>query len=1681
MSAKKPKKRKYRFVRRLLRVLLGIAILFFLLYLFIRSPWGQNIIVDKATNYVSSKTNTTVEIDQAFITFDGNLKVEGLFLNDKKGDTLIYSKSLEANLPLWGLINGTALGVDDVKWNGLKANIIRKDTVSGYNFQFLIDAFATNSTTAVAKDSTTTSPEIVIGSLNLSAIDVVYIDIPLGIESRFKIGELETNMETVDVEKMVFSMNDLNLLNSNIKYIQKPVLITSTEEAPLPKLSAENIIIRNTKVYYKAEENNLLADLNLVDAEIENPNLNLQESIFKVDKFALRDSQTLVEIQSTSNSKLETTKSEFIWPAITLDVNEIEIENNSINYIVNNTKINKNAFDANAISLQDVNLKASTIFYKDKNAGLLIDTFNFNETSGINLEKLNLNVQLTDKNLDVTNLVVELNKNKLKANAIVSYSSFSQFMASPETAKLKVSLSSFNIFLKELFKIEPSLRNNKIINDLSKKPFTGNLYADGTFSSIEIFNSKVLWGNTTQIYLNGIVENITNPDKLSLNIPDFKAETIKKDVLTFIKEEDLGIQIPEKIYLTGTINGGLNDVATNLKLKSSQGTIALNGNFKNTNTIAFDADIKIEKYQLNQLLKNDQLGEISISVHTKGSGNMLNDLDADLNATVSDFKFKNYAIKDLNLQGKFKDGNGKLASTYKDENLNITLDALINLDTVNTKATATINLIGADLQGLGIMKRNVKTGMDISLEFNGNLNSYKVDADVTNGAVVYDNRTYLLGSIIANGFVDKDTTSITIKNKLIDLDLQSNTDPATFSKSIQEHISSYFYRDVVVTDTLKKPVDLKLKTKIAQTSLLSDVFLVNVKDIDTINISVDYNEANRKLDAKITAPHINYSGNKLDSLAFTMHTDKDNFNFKFGFKEILASPLNIPKTIITGNQTNNELSLNFAGYHKGETLMNVNTKITGNRDRLSFTVNPDSLILNKNKWNIPSDNEIVFTEGDKLLFTNFKIDKGNQSIEITDKLPNVAKNHIAIDYNNFKISEVFNYLNPDENLATGILNGDFVLEDPFYDTGIIANLNVSQFKVLNTDLGKLTMDAKSLGNNKYDFSAKLGEGDIDLNLTGDYSVINNDANLNLNLAINEFKMNALNSLSLGEIKETSGSFSGDFKVTGTTSNPKYNGEINFKDAVFNITKLNTKFTLQNEKLSVDNKGLSLNNFTVLDANKNALKLSGLIGTESFINPTFNLDLKANNFRVLNAKKEDNASLFGLATFNAKAKLTGDLQIPKLSANVTVGADTNLTYVLPATYANVENRDEVVAFVNRENPDAILTQTEEKTAIISGFDIKTILKIDKKATVTVVINEETGDNFKISGTGDFIFTMLPNGRITLTGGYEVADGHYELNLYNLVNRKFNLVPGSRITWSGDPFDADLNVTASYQIETSASPLMASQISNEDPSVKNKFKQVLPFNVYLNIDGELLKPKISFNLNMPEEDQGAIGGQVYGRVQQVNQQEEELNKQVFSLLVLNRFYPNSGSDGSTGGFATIARDNLNDAVSGQLNAFSDNLLGSSGIELDFDLNSYTDYQGASATDRTQLGVTAQKKIFNERLTVRVGSDVDIQGSSSTGETSPLIGNVSIEYKLSEDGRYRVKGFRKSEFENVIDGQTIVSGIALIFTQEFNEFNELWDAIFRAKEDEEEIKKAKKEAARKLKEKQAATNESIQKKKN
>ncbi|WP_439129517.1 translocation/assembly module TamB domain-containing protein [Polaribacter sp.] len=1660
MSPKKLKKRKYRFLRRTLRVFFGILFFLFLIILFIRSPWGQNIIVNQLVSYVSDKTNTKVAVENLFITFDGSVQLNGLYLEDKKGDTLLYAKSLEANIPLWETIRGTAVGVDNLDLETFKANIVRKDTISGYNFQFLIDAFASENTTSSANETSSKPVNVVLGNLFFKDLDVLFNDDVIGIDSRFKVGELDAEIQKTDLENMAFDANSIQLLNSDIKFIQKPSQLTDTAAATLPKFSLNNIKVKNVKAYYESEVSKLNSVLEIVDFSLESTQIDLTKQVFDLEKIALHNSKITINTfkNTTVNSQNKIQNSAIEWPEITLNINEIDFKNNKIGYFENNAKQQKNAFNPKAISIDDFTLNATNISLENKKANANLQQFSFNEVSGLNLHQFTFELEATDSKLILNNIDFGLNENALSGNLALNYASLNQLLKSAEQTKIAINIPTFTASLKEVFKFQPFLKENVNLKKASKKLISGNIKLSGNLATLNLQKATIKWGKNTSLFTTGTFKNITNPTELIVNIPNFKVDTKRSDINQFIDEKEFGVQLPKNVLLTGNVAGSLENISSKIKVETTQGIAKIEGSFKNKKTISYDAVVKIDNYKVNELLNNPNFGKLSGTLKSKGSGKNINNLDANLEAKVSKFTLNNYAVKDLIIDGELKNGEGEISSKYKDENLNIALNGDVSLDSIASKASINLDVIGANLQALGLMNRNVKTGMDISVDFEGNSAEYKLDGNIKNGVVVYDNRTYLLGAIKANGYVNKDTTSVFIKNKMLDFKLESNTDPQTFSKALERHITSYFYRDKPISDTIKNPVHLKLESKISQSALLKDVFLVNVKDIDTIDVSLNFKEKGRQLKANITVPHINYSGNELDSLAFSMNTNKDNFNFDLGFKNITAGPLNVPRTYITGNQNNNELSLNFTGSYKGKTLMNVNSKITGNREKLKFIVNRDSLILNKERWSIPTNNEIILVNNN-LEFKDFIISKGDQSITITDKLPKISKKHIAIEYQNFNINEVFNYLNPETEIASGILNGNFILEDPFEDTGIIANLNITKLETLKTNLGTLNIAAKSLGNSKYEFNADLKEGDVNLNLNGDYLVNNAEANLNLDLVINQFKMSALNTLSFGEIKETSGSFSGQFKVTGTTTEPKYKGELNFNNAAFNISKLNTKFLLQEETLKVDNSGLVLNNFTVLDENKNTLLLSGKIGTKSFLNPTFDVNLNAKNFRLLNATKEDNESLYGTATFNMDAKLTGDLQIPKLDTKLKLGEGTNVTYVMPSTYANIEEREGVVAFVNRKKPNTILTKTEEQTANITGFDISANLKIDKKAAVTVVINKDTGDNFKVSGDGDFNFTMVPNGRINFTGAYEINDGHYELNLYNLVDRKFLLAKGSRVSWSGDPFEAALDVKAIYKLETSASPLMASQISNADVSIKNKYKQVLPFQVYLNIDGELLQPKISFALDMAEEERGAVGGQVYGRVQQVNQQEAELNKQVFSLLVLNRFYPDSGSDGSSGGFATIARNNLNDAISGQLNAFSNKILGGSGIELDFGLNSFTDYQGDAPTDRTQLDIAAQKKLFNDRLTVRVGSEVDVQGGNTTDQKSPLIGNVSLEYKITEDGRYRLKGFRENKFENVIDGQTIVSGIALIFTQEFNEFSQLWNAILRSQKKKEQQKSTKK----------------------
>jgi hypothetical protein len=303
-------------------------------------------------------------------------------------------------------------------------------------------------------------------------------------------------------------------------------------------------------------------------------------------------------------------------------------------------------------------------------------------------------------------------------------------------------------------------------------------------------------------------------------------------------------------------------------------------------------------------------------------------------------------------------------------------------------------------------------------------------------------------------------------------------------------------------------------------------------------------------------------------------------------------------------------------------------------------------------------------------------------------------------------------------------------------------------------------------------------------------------------------------------------------------------------------------------------------------------------------------------------------------------------------------------------------------------------------------------------------------------------------------------------FNMIRRKFDIQKGSYIIWNGEPTMATMNITAVYKVNTAPLDLLGDQLGTVTPEVRNTYKQKIPFQTLLKMNGELLKPEITFDIILPDGNY-AVSSDIVNRSQtkleELRQDPSELNKQVFALLLLNRFVgenPFSSESGSTSA-EFLARQSASKILSQQLNNLAGDLIG--GVQLEFDLESTEDYTSGTKETRTDLNVGVSKKLLNDRLKVTVGSSFGVEGEARANEdTSNIAGDASLEYLLSKDGRYMIRAYRKNEYQVAIQGEIVETGVVFIITMEYNQFKELF------KRSAKEIEITKKEQIRKEKKK-------------
>jgi hypothetical protein len=148
-----------------------------------------------------------------------------------------------------------------------------------------------------------------------------------------------------------------------------------------------------------------------------------------------------------------------------------------------------------------------------------------------------------------------------------------------------------------------------------------------------------------------------------------------------------------------------------------------------------------------------------------------------------------------------------------------------------------------------------------------------------------------------------------------------------------------------------------------------------------------------------------------------------------------------------------------------------------------------------------------------------------------------------------------------------------------------------------------------------------------------------------------------------------------------------------------------------------------------------------------------------------------------------------------------------------------------------------------------------------------------------GTGSLRLTYdTPSEDVTLYGNYDLSEGTLNYTVANVIRKEFTIQEGTKIVFSGNPEDPQLDVHASYRAVANLRDLFGDETEQLGTSRSN-----IPVLTILKMTGPLSNPILSFDLQLPSSDQT-----VYQQVKQVINTDEMLMRQVIYLLVFNKFF-------------------------------------------------------------------------------------------------------------------------------------------------------------------------------------------------
>ena len=1677
-------------LKTILWIIASIIFLILLVVILIQIPSVQNFAKNKAVTFLQGKIHTKVKIGHISLGLPKLIVLEDVYFEDQKKDTLIAGDKLKVDISLFKLLHHK-VEINEINLQGITANIHRgADSV--FNFAYILRAFAGEQKKTVKPTDTSSTMKFSVDKVILDKINISYKDAITGNDIKFLLGHFDTRIKDFDMDKMKFTVPKITLSGVDARIVQTAVKAPPPDTTTTPinlKLDLGTIDISKVKVDYRSSQmttkvdlGKLLVEMDKIDLKNQNigiKNIELNdtkaalifakpESVKKAIIKAIKKLDTLVASPQSSKG----------WSA---KLNKISFANDDIKFDNNAQNPTAKGLDFAHMNIKNLNVDANNISYDPNTISGKINSFTFSEKSGLILTKFHTAFSYGPKNSYLNDLLLQTPQTIIQKQLQVSYPSIASLSTNPGQLQVNANLDGSKLALKDVLLLVPSLAKTDPFKSAPNSVFKISGRVIGKVSDLRIPHLEISGLSQTHIKASAIIKGLPNVNKsyFDLTVNDFN--TSSADIAKLVSPGTLpaSVSIPQNLNLKGTFKGSINDFNTNMTLRSSYGALDLVAAVKNATKKGkqiYTAKIKTNDLNVGALIKQPQtVGKITLSATIKGAGIDPKKLNLQFNGDIEKAYVKGYNYQHLMLNGTARDGSYVAKARMKDPNINFTLDGKADMNKKYPSINATLLIDSVNLQKLnlttGEMRIHGKIVADVPTADPDYLNG---DIKITDLLVAQKGQVIKLDSVSIVSTANADSSTIKLKAPMLYAHMGGKYKLTEIGTALQDVTNKYFNTSLAKASAKAKPAyspqQFAFDVHIVKTPF-TEKLIPSLKKLDPVLIVGHFNSETGDLVVNGSMPRVVYGSTTINNMKLAVNTANNALNYSLTADDIKASSsIHLLYTSLSGSAQNDKLnvSLQVRDATKKERYRIAGVfSILPEEYQFSFLQN--GLLLNYTPWVVNGDNAIQF--GRKgIMAKDFSITNANQVLSINSDSQEMNA-PVTVGFKNFKIETLTRLAQQDSLQVGGVINGDAHLNNLQKSMVFTSALHINDFNFKGDTVGNVDLKVNNQTSNAYNADVKITGKGNQVNLTGLYYTTP-ASTFDLNLDIISLNMKSIQGFSFGAIRNASGNLSGQMKITGSTSAPVVRGDVHFNKVGFNVSMLNSYFTMPNESVTFNNDGVRFNDFTMIDSLGNKAVVAGTVYTKTFTDFDFAVDINTNNFRVINSTQVDNKLYYGKLYIDSRIKIRGDINKPVVDANITVNDKTDLTIVLPSGDPGLDDRKGVVEVINPNAPklDSIFLAKQldslRKSDLV-GLDVTATIKITKEAKFTIVVDERNGDVVQLRGEAQLNGGIDASGKTNLTGTYTVEQGSYNL-AYATVKRKFNFKKGSTITWTGDPTSANINLTATYVANVPPIDLVSNQLGGD----LTMYKQKLPFNVNLMLKNDLLKPDINFDIILPDSSYTVsqeVVSTVNLRLSQIRQDPNELNKQVLGVLVLGHFIGDNPlqSLGGNAGIQGAIRNSVSGLLSDQLNKLAGNLIG--GVQLSFDLTSGANYATGIQQNRTDLNVGLSKQFLNDRVTVTVGNNFNLEGQNQPGQkTTDIAGNISVNYKLTKDGRYLIRIYRRDEFI-VVEGQVIETGVGFSLTYEYNHFKELF--VKKPAKDKEMLKEYNKNQKEQKKEQKAA----------